>query len=43
MKERRRREEKKKEPNSQEERKKKKIQKWSKVAAGTVCGSPKCV
>ena len=31
---------KKKEPNSQEERKKRRSQKWSKVAAGTVCGSP---
>ena len=37
---RRRKEKKKKEPNSQEERKKRRSQKWSKDAAGTVCGSP---
>ena len=36
---RRRRKKKKKEPNTQEERKKKSL-KWSKIAVGTVCGSP---
>ena len=33
----------KKEPNSQPKKKKKKKSKWSKVAAGTVCGSLICV